>query len=47
MGKAKITGQIIDRAAVGQPGEFASMTEEELREFIVRNLQELGFAIPV
>jgi len=37
MGKAKITGQIVERAEVGQPGEFASMTEDDLREFIVRN----------
>ena len=47
MGKAKITGQIIDRAEVGQPGEFASMTEYELREYIVRNLLEIGISVQV
>jgi phage terminase small subunit len=45
MGKAKITGQIIERAEIGQPGEFASMTEEELHEFIIRNLRELGISV--
>jgi hypothetical protein len=44
-GKAKITGQIIDRAEVGKPGEFDSMTEKELVEFIVSNIKELGFEV--
>jgi hypothetical protein len=47
MGKAKITGQIIDRAEVGRPGEFDSMTEDELREFIVRHLDEVGISVQV
>jgi len=47
MGKAKITGQIIDRAEVGKPGEFDPMTEDELREFIVRNLHEVGISVEV
>jgi hypothetical protein len=45
MGKAKVTGQIIDRAEVGKPGEFDSMTEKELLEFIVSNIKELGFEV--
>jgi len=47
MGKAKITGQIIDRAEVGQPGEFASMTEDELRGFIIQSLPEIGISVEV
>jgi hypothetical protein len=47
MGKAKITGQIIERAEVGQPGEFASMTEDELREFIIQSLPEVGISVEV
>src|SRR6516162_9793428 len=47
MGKAKITGQIIDRAEVGRPGEFASMTEDELREHIVRSLHEVGISVQI
>jgi hypothetical protein len=47
MGKAKLTGQIIDRTEVGKLGEFDSMTEDELREFIVRNLHELGISVEV
>lgn len=45
MGKAKVTGQIIDRAEVGKPGEFDSMTENELLEFIISNIKELGFEV--
>jgi hypothetical protein len=26
MGKAKVTGQVIDRAEVGNPGDFSNMT---------------------
>jgi hypothetical protein len=47
MGKAKLTGQIIDRSEVGKPGEFDSMTEDELREFIVRKLHEVGISVEV
>ena len=47
MGKAKITGQIIERAEIGQPREFASMTEDELREYIMRNLHEIGISVQV
>ena len=45
MGKAKVTGQIIDRAEVGKPGEFDSMTENELLEFILSNIKQLGFEV--
>ena len=45
MGKAKVTGQIIDRAEVGKPGEFDSMTEKELLEFIISNIKEFGFEV--
>jgi hypothetical protein len=45
--QAKITGQIIDRAEVGRPGEFASMTEDELREHIVRSLHEVGISVQI
>jgi len=45
MGKAKVTGQIIDRAEVGKPGEFDSMTENELLEFIMSNIKQLGFEV--
>jgi hypothetical protein len=47
MGKAKITGQIIDRTEIAKVGEFDSMTEDELREYIVRNLHEVGISIEV
>jgi hypothetical protein len=47
MGKAKITGQIIERSEIGQPGEFDSMTEDELREYIMRNLHEIGISVHV
>ena len=47
MGKAKITGQIVDRTEIGRPGEFDSMTEDELREYIIRNLHEIGISIEV
>ena len=45
MGKAKITGQIIDRAEVGQPDEFEQMTDEELRKYIADNLDLLGLSV--
>ena len=32
MGKAKLTGQIIDRAEVGEPNQFDDMTDEQLFE---------------
>lgn len=44
-GKAKITGQIVDRAEVGQPGEFEQMTEDQLRQYIARNLAGLGLSV--
>jgi hypothetical protein len=38
MGKAKITGQIIDRAEVGQPGDFSSMSDADLVASVVEIL---------
>jgi hypothetical protein len=38
MGKAKITGQIVDRAEVGQPGDFSTMSDEELLESLVEKM---------
>ena len=43
LGKAKVTGQIIERAEVGQPGEFDRMSDEELRDFIRKSHKQLGF----
>ena len=45
MGKVKITGQIVDRAEIGLPGEFDNFSEDQLREFIVSNLHKIGFSI--
>jgi len=38
MGKAKLTGLVVDRKEVGQPGDFERMNEQELRAFIAANL---------
>lgn len=38
MGKAKLTGLVVDRKEVGQPGDFERMNETELRAFIAANL---------
>lgn len=37
MGKARITGHIIDRKEVGKPGDFDSMSEDELRAWLKAN----------
>ena len=37
----------IDRKEVGGPGDFDNKTEEELKEFIIKHLAELGINDPV
>ena len=46
MGKAKITGQIVDRREVGDVGAFDNMTDEELMSAAARKARELGIAGP-
>ena len=46
MGKAKITGHIIDRREVGDAGAFDDMTDEELVREVAKKARELGFAGP-
>lgn len=36
MGKARITGHIVDRKESGAPGDFERMTEPELREIVAK-----------
>ncbi len=43
MGKAKITGHIIDRREVGVAGAFDSWTDEQLVEEAARLARSLGF----
>lgn len=45
MGKAKITGNLVDRTEIGDPGQFDKMTEAELRDFIAREAKLLGIKI--
>src|SRR5262245_23084418 len=45
MGKAKITGQIVDRAVIRQEDEFSGMTEYQLREFILTQIEAMGAAL--
>lgn len=40
MGKARITGHIVDRKEVGKPGDFEQMTESELREYIAKHMPD-------
>lgn len=42
MGKAKITGKIIERKEIGQPGEFELMDADQLRASISGDLEKLG-----
>jgi phage terminase small subunit len=42
MGKAKLTGQIVERAEVGQPGQFDHMTDEQLVEETTKLARRLG-----
>jgi hypothetical protein len=41
MGKAKLMGLLIDRKESGKPGEFASMSIEELRKQLKADLDGL------
>jgi phage terminase small subunit len=43
MGKARITGHIVDRKEVGKPGDFESMSLEELRAYVA-SLEGNGIA---
>jgi len=38
MGKARITGHIVDRKEVGKPGDFENMDEQQLRAFIAKHM---------
>ena len=46
MGKAKITGHLIDRREVGEAGAFDALTDEQLVEKAVRLARSLGIAGP-
>ena len=46
MGKAKITGHIIDRREVGDAGAFDALTDEELVAKAAQKARELGIAGP-
>jgi len=46
MGKAKITGRIIDRREVGEAGAFDALTDEELIQEAARLARSLGIAGP-
>ena len=46
MGKAKLTGHIIDRREVGQPGEFDHLSDAELVSEAARLARELGLPVP-
>src|SRR5262245_2752043 len=45
MGKAKVTGQIVDRAEIRQRDEFSLMTSEQLQESILSQLEAMGLAL--
>ena len=45
MGKAKVTGQIIDRAEVRTRDDFEDKTAEELIEIVIKGLGELGYSV--
>ena len=47
MGMAKLTGLIIDRREIGQPGEFDHLTDAELVAKAARDARELGIAGPM
>ena len=46
LGKAKLTGHIIDRRETGTPGEFDHLTDAELVEKAARGARELGLTSP-
>jgi len=45
MGKAKVTGQIIDRAEVTTLDEFEGKSPDELIEMVSNGLRELGYTV--
>ena len=45
MGKAKVTGQIIDRSEIGKPDEFADKNMDEMIEVVCSLLGELGYSV--
>jgi len=42
MGKAKISGNVIDRKEVGKPGAFEELTDDELQQQIFEQTKELA-----
>jgi hypothetical protein len=46
IGKARITGRIVDRREVGEAGAFDGMTDEELVANAAKKARELGIAGP-
>jgi len=42
MGRAKVAGLIIDRSEAGKPGDFDDMNAEQLRDYLRRQVEELG-----
>lgn len=45
--KAKVSGLIIDRREVGDPGDFSELTDEEIVAKAAREARELGLAGPI
>jgi len=44
MGKAKVLGLIVDKSEVGQPGDFERMSDDDLRDFVMREAAALDGA---
>jgi len=47
MGKARVTGKLVERLEVGASGEFDSMTASELQAFVIAGMAELVAQDPV
>jgi hypothetical protein len=43
--KGVLSGKWIERAEVGAPGEFETMTDEELERALIERMARLGFTI--
>jgi hypothetical protein len=43
--KSILTGHRIERAEIGQPGEFDNLTDHEVERWLVEHLAELGWAL--
>jgi hypothetical protein len=41
MGKAKVSGNIVQRHEHGKPGDFSHLNDEELKESLTKELAEL------